>query len=124
MKAIKLIRNNKIKKSFVMSIAIGAFCLSSPLFADTAQMNETLVRLVNQLDAMLPLIDEAEREQPMNERFTFHYSSFEGSDGKQHEGLREDVMSMKAALIAQINQPVIDPNTVASIPNDLIGGAR
>ena len=85
--------------------------LISPLtYADTT-MNETLVRIVNQLDALLPLIDQAEREQPQNQRVMFHFSSFEGSDGQMHTGLREDVMSMKAAILAQLDQSQIDPKT-------------
>ena len=111
----------KMKLSVLLTVGVLGF--SSPIFADQAQMNETLVRLVNQLDALLPLVDEAEREQPQNERFTFHFSSFEGSDGKTHNGLREDIMSMKEALIVQINQPTIDPETVAPLNNDFIGGA-
>lgn len=111
----------KIKLSILLTV--GLVGLGSPLFADQAQMNETLVRLVNQLDALLPLIEEAEREQPQNERFTFHFSSFEGSDGHPHNGLREDIMSMKEALIVQINQPAIDPETVAPLNNDFIGDA-
>ncbi len=111
----------KIKLSVLLTVGVLGF--SSQIFADQAQMNESLVRLVNQLDALLPLVDAAEREQPQNERFTFHFSSFEGSDGHPHNGLREDIMSMKEALIVQINQPAIDPETVAPLNNDFIGDA-
>lgn len=97
-----------------------ALCLCPLAHADTT-MNETLVRIVNQLDALLPLIDQAEHEQLQNQRVMFHFSSFEGSDGDIHSGLREDVMSMKAAILAQLDQPLIEPESVTPINNDFIG---
>jgi len=106
----------KMQLSVFLTVAL--LGLSPSIFAESSQMNETLVRLVNQLDALLPLVDEAEREQSPNERFTFHFSAFEGSDGKERNGLREDIMSMKEALIVQINQPAIDPDTVVPMTND------
>ena len=112
-----------LKMNLSVLLIVGLLGFGSPLLAESSQMNETLVRLVNQLDALLPLVDEAEREQPQNERFTFHFSSFESSDGKTHNGIREDILSMKEALIVQINQPAIDPETVAPLNNDFIGGA-
>ena len=41
-----------------------------------------------------------------------------------HPGLREDIMSMKAALIQQINQPAVDPESVSPVTNDFIGGVQ
>ena len=114
---------NRFLRNF-FSVLMGLFCVCSISHADTEQMNETLLRIVNQLDAILPLIDEAERQQPQNERFMFHFSEFEGSDGKIHQGLREDVMSMKEALIQQMNAPSVDPDTVSPISNDFIGGSQ
>jgi hypothetical protein len=112
----------KLKK--IVTIGCLSLGLMSPLiYADTT-MNETLVRIVNQLDALLPLIDQAEREQPPNQRVMFHFSSFEGSDGELHTGLREDVMSMKAAILAQLDQAQIDPENVTPMPNDFIGEHR
>ena len=109
----------KLKK--IVTIGCLSLGLMSPLsYADTT-MNETLVRIVNQLDALLPLIDQAEREQPPNQRVMFHFSSFEGSDGELHTGLREDVMSMKAAILAQLDQAQIDPENVTPVENDFIG---
>lgn len=114
---------NRFVRNF-SAVLMGLFCVFSIVHADTEQMNETLLRIVNQLDAILPLIDEAERQQSQNERFMFHFSQYEGSDGKIHEGLREDVMSMKEALIQQMNAPAVDPDTVSPINNDFIGGSQ
>ena len=114
---------NQVLKNFSV-VLMGLLFFCSTVHADSEQMNETLVRLVNQLDVLLPLVDEAERQQPQNERFMFHFVSFEGSDGKMHPGLREDIMSMKAALIQQINQPAVDPESVSPVTNDFIGGVQ
>ena len=94
---------------------------SSVVWADQVQMNETLVRLVNQLDAMIPLIEQAQREQPENTRFTFQFEKFEGSDGVMHNGLKDDVLAIRQALIDQINQPMTDPDTIPPMTDDFIG---
>ena len=67
---------NQVLKNFSV-VLMGLLFFCSTVHADSEQMNETLVRLVNQLDVLLPLVDEAERQQPQNERFMFHFVSFE-----------------------------------------------
>ena len=104
----------------LMIILIG---FSSTALADQAQMNETLVRLVNQLDAMIPLIEQAQREQPENTRFTFQFEKFDDSDGLTHNGLKDDVLAIRQALIDQINQPLSDPDTIPPIKDDFIGSS-
>lgn len=90
-------------------------------FADQAQMNETLVRLINQIDAMMPLVQQAKKQQPKNERFQFHFDAFEGSDGEMHNGLKEDLLSIRQALISQINTPSVDPYHIKPLNNDFVG---
>ena len=100
-------------------ITMGLLAYTHPLRASVAietvapdpNLNTTLVRIINQLDAILPLIDEAKKEQsnyaalPMQ----FEFDTFKTSDGKTHAGLRQDILSMRQALVNAVNQtPMVE----------------
>lgn len=108
----------QIFKRFFWLLAIGTSLTVA--HADQQQMNETLVRMINQIDAMMPLVQKAEKEQPKNERFAFHFTQFEGSDGERHNGLKEDLLEIRQALIAQINTPSVDPYHIKPLNNDFV----
>jgi RAQPRD family integrative conjugative element protein len=107
----------------IKGFVLGGFLLivSISALADQERMNETLVRMINQLDAMTPLIEHAKREQPQGTRFQFHFEQFEGSDGQYHNGLKEDVMAIRQALVEQINQPEVDPYHIKPLNTDFVG---
>lgn len=84
-------------------------------------LNQTLVRVINQINAVMPLLDEAKSEVEPNARITLHIDTFEGADGKPHEGLRDDLLSIRNALIDYINKPVIAPKTIQPLALDFIG---
>lgn len=90
-------------------------------YASEDALNQTLVRIINQLNAITPLLDEAQSDIQPNARITLHIESFEGADGKLHAGLRDDVLSMRNALIDYINQPAIEPKTIKPLALDFIG---
>jgi hypothetical protein len=69
----------------------------------------------------MPLLDEAKSEVEPNARITLHIDAFEGADGKPHEGLRDDLLSIRNALIDYINKPVIAPKTIHPLAFDFIG---
>ena len=96
--------------------------LSMTCFATHASeeaLNQTLVRVINQINAIMPLLDEAETEP--NTRIQLHIESFEGSDGKSHPGLRNDLLVIRNALIDYINKPAIEPKTIKPLALDFIG---
>lgn len=105
-------------RNYLLPLLIGGSL--SVAHADQQQMNETLVRMINQIDAMMPLVQKAEKEQPKNERFAFHFTQFEGSDGEPHNGLKEDLLEIRQALIAQINTPSVDPYHIKPLNNDFV----
>ena len=45
-------------------VMIGLSCVTTLIYANSEQMNETLVRIIHQLQAIKPLIAKAEEEQP------------------------------------------------------------
>lgn len=96
--------------------------LSSPyLMASEAELNRTLVRVINQINAILPLLDEAQAEIEPNARIRLHVDAFEGADGKTHAGVRDDLQQVRNALIAYINKPVLEPRTVKPLAFDFVG---
>jgi RAQPRD family integrative conjugative element protein len=107
-----------MKKGIVAACLILMCALSH---ASNAELNATLIRVINQLNAVLPLLDEAEDEIEPNARIRLHIDSFEGSDGKKHPGFRDDLKSMRNALIDYINKPAIEPRMVKPLDFDFIG---
>ncbi len=89
--------------------------------ASDEALNQTLVRVINQLNAIMPLLDDAKTELEPNARITLHIDAFEGADGNPHEGLRDDLLSIRNALIDYINKPVIAPKTIQPLALDFIG---
>ena len=90
-------------------------------YASDAALNQTLVRIINQINAVMPLLDEAQQEIEPNTRIQLHIDTFEGSDGKQHAGLRQDLLFIRNALIDYINKPAIEPKTIKPLALDFIG---
>lgn len=93
----------------------------SSTYADEARFNETLVRIINQINAIQPLLDEAKHDVDPNQRLQFHVEAFEGSDGKKHPGLRDDLLAIRGALIEVINHPVIAPRVIEPLALDFTG---
>ncbi|KTC76178.1 hypothetical protein Lbir_0247 [Legionella birminghamensis] len=95
--------------------------LSFSSHASEEALNQTLVRVINQINALMPLLDEAQAEIEPNTRIQLHIESFEGSDGKTHAGLRNDLLAIRNALIDYINKPAIEPKTIKPLSLDFIG---
>lgn len=97
--------------------------LSLPLASHASEeaLNQTLVRVINQINAVMPLLDEAQNEIEPNTRIQLHIESFEGADGKTHAGLRNDLLAIRNALIDYINKPAIEPKTIKPLSLDFIG---
>lgn len=95
--------------------------LANAGFADNAALNETLVRVINQINAILPLLDEAREEIEPNTRVVLQIDSFRGADGRRHPGLRDDLLSIRNSLIDYINQPAIAPKTIKPLALDYVG---
>jgi len=106
-------------KRFVLMLMITLTSLSTHASEDA--LNQTLVRIINQINAVMPLLDEAKSELEPNARITLHIDAFESADGNIHPGLRNDLLSIRNALIDYINKPVIEPKTIEPLALDFIG---
>ncbi|MBA2648198.1 MAG: hypothetical protein H0U75_01145 [Legionella sp.] len=94
--------------------------LPCAMYASEEALNQTLVRVINQINAIMPLLDEAQDEIEPNTRIQLHIESFEGADGKKHTGLRNDLLVIRNALIDYINKPAIEPKTIKPLSHDFI----
>jgi len=79
-----------------------------------------LVQIINQLDAIQPVIISAQQAQLANKRIQFHYNRYQDNQGKWHEGLLEDMHSIKAGVLEYLHQPTIEPRVVIPLKNDYL----
>ncbi len=83
-------------------------------------LNTTLVGIINQLDAILPLIEQGKAEQarllPLPKRFEFE--RYKTVDGVIHDGLKQDILAIRKALVNTINQTPLVPGYVKPLARD------
>ncbi|CZG37761.1 Uncharacterised protein [Legionella pneumophila] len=96
------------------------FFISATGHANNTNLNETLIRIINQINAIMPLLDEAQTEFNPNARIQLHLKSFTDNEGQQHAGVREDLLMIRNGLIDFINQPVIAPRKIKPLNNDFV----
>jgi RAQPRD family integrative conjugative element protein len=118
------------KISFSMAKLLLIFSLASnpllPAIADTDNPTTSdaekayLVQIINQLDAMQPLIIAAQNAQLSDKRVQFHYRHYQDSQGKTQNGLLEDVQAIKAGITQYLNQPAIEPRNVQPLQGDYL----
>lgn len=89
--------------------------------ASTAQMNQTMVRMINQIDALFPLVAQASKEQDKTARVQFHFNEWTDANGDKHAGLKENLLEIRAALVNQINQSNLTPKQIAPMNGDYVG---
>lgn len=88
--------------------------------ANNPNLNETLVRIINQINAIMPLLDEAKTELNPHARVQLQIEGFNDDHDQHHAGVREDLLMIRNGLIDYINQPVIAPRKVKPLNNDFV----
>ena len=88
--------------------------------ASDSNLNETLVRIINQINAIKPLLDEAQSEIAPNARIRLQIDGFKDAEGHYHAGLRDDLLAIRNGLIEYINQPVMAPRKVKPLALDFV----
>lgn len=112
---------------FKLTIVIYFFIISliaSPAWASSEQEREYLLQIINQLNAIKPLILAAEKEQPDNNRFRFHYIAYQGQDGKKHNGLLEDLNEIERGIAARLNNTTSEAHLFPPIQGDYTDGEK
>ncbi|CZO59650.1 RAQPRD family integrative conjugative element protein [Legionella pneumophila serogroup 1] len=94
--------------------------ISLHTWANNPDLNETLVRIINQINAIMPLLDEAQTQITPNARIQLQVEGFEDVQGQHHAGLREDLLNIRNGLIDYINLPIIAPRKIKSLEMDFV----
>jgi RAQPRD family integrative conjugative element protein len=103
----------------IISLMIFLACfLPGISLANTLNEDVYLKQILNQLDAVQPLIPAAEKAQPKNERIQFHYTKYKDSQGKTHNGLLEDIQAIKSGINQKLNQVSVEPRQVIAVKGD------
>ncbi len=101
-------------------LPIVLFFITGSSLASQEQERIYLVQLMNQLDAMTPMVLAAEREQPKNLRVQFHYSTWRDNKGQLHNGLLEDINDIKAGIRQKLNDTTIEPRAINPVLGDYL----
>ncbi len=78
-------------------------------FADPFQENIELAQISNVLNAVYPLIAEAEKEADPNARVKFHY-----------DWLQQDIQGIQSGIAQKINAAKIEPRVVKPLKSSFI----
>lgn len=81
----------------------------SIVHADSETENIELLRIINILNSVSPLIDEAQRQQDKSARVQFEY-----------EALRGDLTKIKTGIQEKLNTPSIEPRKATPIQGDYL----
>ena|SRR5579872_2054449 len=107
------------QKVFVLGICIFSI-FSASCFANESTEKMYLTQILNQIDAMQPLIIAAEKVQPANTRIKFHYFRYRDNHGNLHNGLLEDVQAIKSGITQKLNDTRVEPRVVMPIKGDYL----
>ncbi len=113
-----------MKKKIIFLATVFVCLISSQIFATESQEKMYLIQMINQLEALKPLIIAAEKEQPRNLRLQFHYMAYHDASKKLHNGLLEDINEIEKGIQAKLNIPLSEPHRFAAIKGDYIGNER
>ncbi len=110
------------QKIFILGMCLFSIfsIFSTNCFASSATEKMYLTQILNQIDAMQPLIIAAEKAQSANTRIKFHYTRYRDSYRNWHNGLLEDVQAVKSGIIQKLNNISVEPRVITPIKGDYI----
>lgn len=100
-------------------VAIFISGISTTVLANEEQERIYLTQMLNQLQAIKPLVVAAAKEQPKENRIQFHYTRYRDVNGKIHNGLIEDINEIENGIKEKISQPSA-PHTFNPIRGDYV----
>jgi len=103
----------------LLSVLVMAQAQAMPEYS-AEQERIYLVQIINQLNSVLPLIRNAEKSQPKNQRVSFHYLAWQDANGDKHNGLLEDIQAIKKGIEERLDAVAIEPRVIAPIGGDYL----
>lgn len=110
-----------MKKLSTMVLTIILVILPFCSYATEAEMKETLVQIIEQLESIKPLVNKAEKEQPKDARVKVQFDSYKDAEGLAHNGLKQDINSIQKSLEDIVNQQGLEERHIAPIKSDFVG---
>jgi RAQPRD family integrative conjugative element protein len=105
-----------MKKFFIIVLLF----ISVAANADEEKERMYLLQILNQLNAMKPLIMAAEHEQPKKIRIPFHYNAYKDRKGKIQEGLIDKINHIEQDIRIKLYSQSSEPRIVASEKGDYL----
>ena len=105
-----------MKRKWIVAALI--VLMSTQVLASDATERAYLTQILNQLQAIKPLIVSAAREQPATNRYQFHYVAFKDANGKNHHGLLDDINEMEKGLLDKLEKMPREPHSFQPIKGD------
>ena len=96
-------------KKVAIGVLAVALAVVVPAYADTSLENADLALVVQQLQAVYPLIAEAQRQADSNARTQFHY-----------DWLREDLNTVIAGINQKLQPLSVEPRSIKPIKGDYL----
>ncbi len=105
---------------FKLPMALFIGLLSFNAIASESHERMYLKQMINQLEALKPLVVSASRDQPAYARVKFHYTAYRDTNGIIHNGLLEDITEIQNGIKEKLNQKIDEPRHFQSIKGDYL----
>jgi RAQPRD family integrative conjugative element protein len=105
MKIIKIKKKTIIKLLLVLSVSVGL----QNAFADTENEQALLAQIIQRLDALTPLINQAQSQASTNTRLIFNY-----------DALRADLAKIKEGINQPLSANALEPRPITPISGDYV----
>lgn len=99
----------KINPHLAMGALLLAAAITNISYADTELENASLARIINVLNSLTPLINEAKQQQDKTTRVQFQYSA-----------LQLDINKIKTGIAEKLQTQTVEPRAVSPISGDYL----
>lgn len=106
------------KYSILITILITFFNTSA--FANEEKERAYLFQLLNQLEAMKPLVISVSKEQSKTTRRPFNYMGYCDSHGKFHNGLINSINQIEQEIHTELYHLTVEPHKLPAIKDDYL----
>jgi len=97
----------KYRRGVIILTAAALLLAFNPLSADEDGEKAALARIAHELDALLPIVQQAETQANKDQRVQFEYN-----------WLRQDIARLRAGIVEYINTPRIEPRSYEPLSGD------
>lgn len=109
-----------MKITFIVCTTILMTLMSMTVNASEEKERLYLLQLLNQLNAIKPLIVSASKEQPKMNRIQFTYMPYHDIHGKTHNGLIDDINSVEQKIRSRLSKLSVEPHLIPAVKDDYI----